>query len=196
MQRPAQTRPTGAGGGAIRVLAIDGSPTGTGRTLTAIGGVLDGAQAEGAEATVIGLSEDDAAERALAAAEESDAFVLGSPMYRASHAAALKAWLDRLPRGMWGEVTAPITARPVVIVGTGATWHHYLGLDPLRSILAGFFAAHVLSPGLYVPHEGFDEEQRLRPDMAEKAALQGRALVELARVLESAEALRALRPHA
>lgn len=178
------------------LLAVDGSPTGAGRTLTAMRAVVEAAEAEGAEATVIGLSEDGAVERALAAAEESAVFVLGSPMYRASYAAPLKAFLDRLPRGMWGEATAPVTARPVAIVGTGATWHHYLGLDPLRSILAGFFGAHVITPGLYVPHEGFGEDRQLLPDLAARASLQGRALMELAGVLESAEALAAVRPQA
>jgi FMN reductase len=177
----------------MRVLAVDGSPTGAGRTLTAIEAVLAGA---GVEAEVLGLAEADGVDRALAAAEESDAFVLGSPMYRASYAAPLKAFLDRLPRGMWGEQTAPITARPVVIAGTGATWHHYLGLDPLRSILAGFFCAHVIPPGLYVPHEGFDEERRLRPDFEAAAQAQGAALAELGEMLPAAPALTGLRPQA
>jgi FMN reductase len=180
----------------VRVLVIDGSPQGGGRTAAAAGEVAGGAAALGAEPELISLGVDGGVEQALAAAEEADAFVIGSPMYRASFAHPLKTLLDALPRGFWGEQTAPITGRAVAIVGTGASWHHFLGLDGLRSVLAGFFAAHVVPPGLYVPREGFGEEGELLDPFAADAALVGRALVELARALEGSEALGRLRPQA
>jgi len=177
----------------VRVIAVDGSPTGRGKTAAAVSGVLAGLPSV-FDTEVVTLA--DGVDPALASLDGADAFVFSSPMYRASYAAPLKALLDRLPRGMWGESSAPITGHAVAIVGTGASWHHFLGLDPLRSVLSGFFAAHVVTPGLYVPGEGFDAEGRLLEKFAELAALQGAALAELAQAVGASPALRAVRPQA
>lgn len=179
----------------LRVLAIDGSPSAPGRTAAALTAVLDAAATAGADHRLVRLSES-GIEMALAAAGEADAFVFGSPVYRASFATPLKALLDALPRGMWGETEAPITGRAAAIVATGATWQHFLALDDLRSVLGGFFAAHVLAPGLYVPHDGFDEQHSLRQPFAEQAERDGRALVDLARAIAASPALAGARPQA
>jgi FMN reductase len=178
-----------------RVLAIDGSPTGSGRTRTVLDAILAGADSAGATARVLTLSETSVPD-AVAAFADADAFVFGSPVYRASFAAPLKSLLDALPRGMWGETEAPITGRAVAIALTGATWHHYLALDGLRSVLAGFFAAHVLTPGLYVPGEGFDEHKALQGPVAAAAREQGAALTELAHAVAASPRLRDVRPQA
>ncbi len=184
----------GAGPGEpVRVLALDGSPTGGGRTEEVIRAVLSGLPAD-VDGELVGLA--DGPDRALAELESADAFIFGSPLYRASFAAPLKLLLDQLPRGMWGESSAPITARAVAVVGTGATWHHFLGLDPLRNVLSGFFAAHVLPPGVYVPSEGFTRDGVLLDSFAGLAAEQGRALVELAAAIANGPALRGLKPQA
>jgi FMN reductase len=180
----------------VRVLALDGSPVGSGRTATAARAVLAGAEEAGAECALASLATSDGVDAALAALGEYEAFVFASPIYRASYATPMKALLDRLPRGMWGETEAPLQGRAAAIVATGATLHHFLGLQDLRSVLASFFAAHVLPPGLYVPGEGFDEAKQLLPDYADAAALTGRALVEQATALAASPALAALRPQA
>ena len=179
----------------MRVLALDGSPQGGGKTATALRAVLESAARAGAETELVGLACPDYRAAAQAAALEADAFVLGSPVYRASYATPLKAFLDGLPRGMWGEETAPVTGRAVAIVCTGATWHHYLALDGLRSVLAGFFAAHVLSPGLYVPGEGFADGELTEP-FAGLARETGTGLVALAGAVAASDALRGISPQA
>ncbi|WP_375388663.1 NADPH-dependent FMN reductase [uncultured Amnibacterium sp.] len=175
------------------ILAIDGSPRGAGRTRLVLDAVLDGARSAGAATTVVELSE--GIDAAVRAAHEHDAFVLGAPAYRAAPAAPMKEFLDRLPRGFWGEQTQPITARAVGLVMTGATTHHYLALDGLRSVLAGFFAAHVLSPGLYVAGDGFVDGAPTEQTSAEAQA-QGRALVALARAIDGSAELQGIRPQA
>lgn len=177
----------------MRALALNGSPTGRGKTATVLRAVLDGLP-DAWDTELVDLA--DGPNAALDRLEQADAFVLGSPMYRATFAAPLKALLDRLPRGMWGERSAPVTGRAVAIVGTGATWHHFLGLDPLRSVLSGFFAAHVVPPGLYVPGEGFTSEGDLAAPYVELASRQGAALAELAEALERSRVLRELVPQA
>lgn len=183
----------------VRVMAIDGSPSGGGRTRTVLEVVLAGSVEAGAEAHLVALAGDEAEARLEGALREvgaGDAFLFGSPVYRASFASPLKAFLDRLPRGMWGETEEPIRARAVGLALTGASWHHYLAMNELRDVLAGFFAAHVLTPGLYVPAEGFTETRRLTAELEELAHAQGVALVDLARAIAGSPALSGVRPQA
>ncbi len=179
------------------MLAIDGSPTSGGRTYAVLRSVLRGAAAAGASGDLVSLAGtvEEAVGNALDAIANAEIFVFGSPVYRATYATPLKALLDRLPRGMWGETEQPITARAVGIVMTGASWHHYLALGDLRNVLAGFYAAHVLSPGLYVPADGFSE-RALQTPYDELARAQGAALVDLAASIAASEALSAVRPQA
>lgn len=177
------------------VLAVDGSPKGGGRTEVALRAVLAGAAETGADTLLVSLAEG-AVAAAVAELGRHDAFVLGAPAYRAAPAAPLKAFLDATPRGFWGETEAPITARAVGLVMTGSTYHHYLALDGLRNVLAGFFAAHVLSPGLYLASESFVEGPALTPKAAAAAAAQGRALVALAQAVAASPDLAGVRPQA
>lgn len=130
---------------------------------------------------------------AVAAAGHFDAFVFGAPVYRAAPAWPMKAFLDALPRGFWAETEAPITGRAVAITLTGATDHHHLALDGLRNVLAGFFAAQVLSPGLYFPASAFAEGSLVSGQL-ELAQAHGRALVELAAGIAGSKDLSAVRP--
>lgn len=186
----------------VRILGIDGSPIGSGRTLAALQVVLRAAEETGAETEVRSLAgaESDTAVLldVIAALATADAAVVGSPVYRASYAAPLKLLLDRLPRGMWRETEAPLQGKAVAVVLTGASWHHFLAVNELRNVLAGFFAAHVVPPGLYLPREGFvsDGSAVLEPSYVERASLQGRALVELATALRASTALAQLTPQA
>jgi FMN reductase len=169
------------------VVAIDGSPVGGGRTATVLRAVA-GTDALSVAGDGIGAVVD--------AVEQADAVVLGSPIYRASFAHPLKHLLDELPRGMWGETRAPLRGKAVSIVATGATLHHFLALDDLRNVLAGFFAAHVVPPGLYVPRDGFGDDGTLLEPYAEQAGLQADALREFAQALGASTALRRLTPQA
>ena len=173
------------------VVAIDGSPVGRGKTTAVLEHVLRGAQDRAAETRIFGLAEGHTPD----VLDGADAVILGSPVYRASYTGVLKSFLDQTQRGMWGEEKAPLCAKAVGIVMTGATQHHFLALDPLRSVLAGFFAAQVVSPGLYVPAAAFGEDGRLSdPDILERAHLLGRGVVDLASAIQSSDALRTASP--
>jgi FMN reductase len=182
----------------LRALAVDCSPTGPGRTGNALGAVLAAAAAAGAETELIHLGGEGAVsvEEAVAKLNGADVFVFGSPIYRATFATPFKALIDATPRGMWGETDAPLTGRAAALVATGASDHHFLGLGRMRDALADFFAAHVVSPGLYVSHAGFGEDRELVPEVAERARLQGQALVELGAAITASQALRAVTPQA
>ena len=128
--------------GPIRILAVNCSPTHGGKTRTALQGVLAGAEKAGADTTVLELA-DHAGDYApvLAAMNAVDAFVFGSPMYRAAYTAQFKALMDSTPRGQWGETDAPLTGRAVLTVATAASDHHLLGPGSMRDVLVDFFSA-------------------------------------------------------
>jgi FMN reductase len=178
-----------------RLAAIDGSPAGAGRTAIVLRAV-ERASGLGDDPAAIHSLATEALEPVVDAIDAADAVVLGTPIYRASYASPLKVLLDNLPRGMWGETRAPLKGKAVCIVATGATLHHFLALHDLRNVLASFFAAHVVPPGLYVPREGFGEAGELIESYAEQAQLQGRALAELTGALQGAPTLRSLMPQA
>ncbi len=178
----------------VGAVLIDGSPTGKGKTFAALEVVGRSVEMAGATVDAISLSEADGFDRALAALDASSAVVLGAPVYRAAAAAPLKQLLDLIPRDRDG--LSPLAAKPVAIVHTGASLHHFLALDGLRGVLAGFFASHVVPPGLYLPREAWSDNGELLEPYAAQAASQGRALVELARLLVPGSALAAVRPQA
>jgi FMN reductase len=185
-------------GSPVAIVAVDGSPTGGGRTAAALSAVLAAAASTGASTSTVAFADEPATgvERALEAIPAADGFVLGSPVYRGSFATPLKSLLDAIPRSNDAELESPLCGKSVAIVLTGASLHHFLALDHLRDVLAGFFAAYVLPPGLYVPREGFGEELSLLDPYADQARLQGLALVELVAALRRSRSLRALRPQA
>jgi FMN reductase len=180
----------------IDVLLVDGSPRGPGRTAAALAAVAAGAGEAGGRTVTVALGGELAAraDEALAQAPRFDAFVFGSPTYRATCTAELKYLLDRMPRGMQGEDAAPLRARATAIVLTGASLHHFLALDSLRNVLGGFFGAYVVPPGLYVPHAGFTDSGELGQEWREQALLQGRAVVELAAAIRRSPDLARLGP--
>jgi FMN reductase len=71
---------------------------------------------------LLGRAADAEVEAAVAAASAASILVLASPVYRATVAGALKAFLDRFPTGGLAGVA-------VVLVATAAVPEHYLSLD-------------------------------------------------------------------
>jgi FMN reductase len=177
------------------VVAVVGSPNAGGRTRVAVDAVLRGAATEGADTEVVELAEGRTADEIGARLGAADAAVFGSPTYRADITAELKGLLDATPRGMWGERSAPLRGTACATVLTGASDHHFLAVEKIRGILGGFFAAQLLSPGLYLPSAAFTEDaSALQAKQQELAELHGRALVELARAVRNSTWLKDLRP--
>jgi FMN reductase len=178
----------------MRVLAIVASPTGGGKSAVAAEAVLLGAREAGAETELIDLADGFSSDDVQAFLDQADGIVFAAPVYRARAAFPLKVLLDGLPRGMWGEARAPLQGKACALALTGATWHHFLAVDELRGVLASFFAAQVLSPGLYLPGEAFTQGTELSQDWSELAASHGAALTDLARAVRESKALSGLRP--
>lgn len=86
-----------------------------------------------------------------------DAFIIASPIYRASMTGALKNALDLLP-------VEALNGKACGIVTMGATLHHYLGADwHLRDVLT-WFGAVVAPTSVYLTSADFEDgELREQP---------------------------------
>ncbi len=175
----------------MRIIGVAGGPEAGGRTSTAIAGVLAGVT--DAETSLIELSQTSVPE-VIVAVEAADAVVFGSPIYRATYSALLKDLLERTERGKWGEKSAPLQGKVAATVLTGASGHHFLALNDLRGVLAGFFAVQVLSPGLYFDHSGYADRSTLNEASAALSAAHGAALSDLAAAVRGSKSLAAITP--
>lgn len=173
------------------VLGVSGSAAQSQRTRALVELVLDGArELEGVHTELVDLASltlefadgrptdqyGPATRAVLERVRQAEAYVFGSPMYRGGMTGALKNLLDLIPK-------EDVVGKAAALVATGASPHHYLGLDlGLRTAMA-FFQVHTVPAILY--GAGFhlvdgrpDDEQLVRD------ALQlGRDLVELARAV-------------
>jgi NAD(P)H-dependent FMN reductase len=78
----------------------------------------------------------------LQVVQEAGAFIFGTPMYRGTLTGSLKNLIDLIPKDY-------ICGKAAGLVATGATDHHYLGLDiGMRTIMA-FFQVHTVPGILY-----------------------------------------------
>jgi len=175
----------------MRLIGIVGGPDAGGRTSTAVAGVLVGAT--GADTDLIELSSANPGDVAAAMAA-ADGIVFGSPVYRATYSSLLKQMLEVTERGRWGERTAPLQGKAAATVLTGASGHHFLAVNDLRNVLAGFFAVQVLSPGLYLDHGSYVDRSTLTGEGAAMAAIHGAGLADLATAVRMSTILAGLTP--
>ncbi|MEJ2885513.1 NAD(P)H-dependent oxidoreductase [Actinomycetospora aeridis] len=181
----------------ITLLGVVGSPSPGGRSFAAARALLDGAAAAGATADVLELADRPDPEAIQRAIEDADGIVFATPTYRARSSSLVKGVLENTGRGVAGDTRAPLLGKATAIVHTGATAHHFLAVDDLRDVLGGFFAAQVLSPGLYFEGADYvdaDGIPTLTDRARELAEAHGRAFAEFTAAVRAAPAVRALRP--
>lgn len=117
-----------------------------------------------------------ATQRAIDLAGRADAFVFGSPIYRASYTGVFKNFFDLMPvEALLGKVAA--------LVATGASFHHYLALDLSFRPIMTFFNMHTVPGVLYGSQEQFLPDQQLGEALREQAESLGRDLVYMAHEL-------------
>ncbi len=81
---------------------------------------------------------------------KADALVLGTPVYRGSYTGILKNVFDVIPNNA-------LVGKPVAVLVTGSTHHHYLSIEHEIKPLLGFFHAHVLPGGVYLSGESYTD---------------------------------------
>ena len=192
----------------IRALGVVASSSRGSRTKVLVDGILAGATRDGAAQSSVVLLADSPLEFAdgtraeereggtaalLEAVDAADVIVFGAPIYRASAPGAMKNLFDLLPRGGFDGNYQALRAKAVAVAATGASDHHFLGLDSMAEILRGFFAAWVVPPGIYASHKEISEG-RLSAPLRDQAEATGRALIDLHRAIASSEAMQSVEP--
>jgi FMN reductase len=106
--------------------------------------------------------------------QRAGAYILGTPMYRGGMTGALKNLIDVIPK-------EHVAGKAAGLVATGASQHHYLGVDlGLRTAMA-FFQVHVVPAALYGATFQLVDGRPDDPKLIEQALQLGRDTVELAR---------------
>ncbi len=80
---------------------------------------------------------------------EADALIVGTPMYRATYTGILKNVFDLIPNDA-------IHGKPVGIVATGGSDHHFLAIEHELKPLIGFFQGLALPGGVYAKNEDYE----------------------------------------
>lgn len=78
----------------------------------------------------------------------ADALVLGTPIYRGAYTGLLKNLLDMLPNDA-------LRGKPVGLVATGGSDHHYLALEHELKPVVGFFDAYVVPGSVYLSNRHY-----------------------------------------
>jgi FMN reductase len=178
---------------ATTLLGIAGSLTKGGTTRTLIDAALQAAKDCSPEITtaVIDLREvtlsfcdgrplheyvDDTPE-VVGRIQAADAYVIGTPIYRGSYTGALKNLLDHVPvEAMMGKVAG--------LIATGATDHHYLGIDQeLRPVLM-WFNMHLVPGSVYARGNQLQGGEIIDEQLRAHVRALGEAVVDLRRLLQ------------
>ena len=173
----------------MKIIGVDASPHGPGKTHKMIAEILAGSAGAGAETQQI-RHDDDEIVRLIA---DADGVVLGSPTYRASPAAAMRLLLERIDRST-KDGQGPLQSTPVIAALTGASPAHFLGTRELSNTLSGFFGTQVLSPDIYVESSAFRPDGSIDAATAQRLQLHGAALTELVCAIRESRHLKKIGP--
>jgi FMN reductase len=136
----------------VRCLGVAGSITSPSRSGALVARALELLRADGAETTLLDLSQlpaegllgrrrEPTVDEALALVSSVEALVLGTPIYRATYTGQLKSFFDLLP-------TDALVGRVAGFIATAAAPGHLLAIDhglrPLVASLGGLGAARAV----------------------------------------------------
>lgn len=124
----------------------------------------------------------------------SDAFIIGTPVYRGSYSGLLKNLLDIVPRGKWQSHHAPFKDRPIGLIATGATDHHYLSVAQELGPIISFFGAYQVGGGVYVNADQFDKNKITDEAIVQRLQTLGRSTAELSQFIDESQYLSNLGP--
>ncbi len=95
---------------------------------------------------------------------------------------------------MWQSDEAPLEDRPVGLVATGATPHHYLSIAQELSPLLSFFGSYQVGGGVYAHSSNFEDYELVDEEVEQRLATLGKAAVELAEAVDESSFLQQLGP--
>ena len=190
----------------LKLLAINGSLTPSpSRTRTLLDLALAGTKSAnpGVETRVLELREfnlafcdgrrpdqyNDDTREALALVAAADAYLVATPVYRASYTGALKNFFDLIPNDPDGA--DPLRGKAVGLIATGGSDHHFLVLEHQLRPLLGFFGAQTVARAVYAHPKDFNATKQVEGKLVGELTRLGEEVVALATFLrESPSAFR------
>ena len=109
---------------------------------------------------------------------EADALVIGTPMYRGTYTGLLKNMFDLIPNDA-------LVGKPVGMIATGGSDHHFLALEHEVKPLLGFFYAHVIPGYVYANNSHYSGKELVDEGILDQLDQLGRAIVNFARIIPS-----------
>ncbi len=156
----------------MKLLGISGGPTQSSKTLLAVNTVLDCSYNYDSSISIETLNISDFNVQFCDARDpakydgdarilidkviEADAYIIGTPMYRGTYTGILKNLFDLIPN-------EAMLGKPVGLVATGGSDHHYLALEHELKPLLGFFLSFVL-PGVVYANNGHYSQGKIDSD--------------------------------
>jgi MsuE subfamily FMN reductase len=78
----------------------------------------------------------------------ADALIVGTPMYRGSYSGVLKNVFDVIPNDA-------LHGKPVGLIATGGSDHHYLAIEHELKPVIGFFSGHAIPGAVYANNQHY-----------------------------------------
>jgi MsuE subfamily FMN reductase len=122
--------------------------------------------------------------QALALVEAADAYLVSTPVYRASYTGALKNFFDLIPNNPNGS--DPLRGKVVGLLATAGSDHHYLVLEHQLRPLLGFFGAQTVARAVYAQSKDFDAEKQVTGKLVGELEQLGQEVMTLAQFFKQA----------
>lgn len=176
----------------MKLLGISGGPTQSSKTLLAVNSALEFASSHDPEIEIetLNISQFDVqfcdardpakyegdARILIDKIIDADAYIIGTPMYRGTYTGILKNLFDLIPN-------ESMIGKPVGLIATGGSDHHYLALEHELKPLLGFFLAIVL-PGVVYANNGHYSQGKIDSDeLTMKLQQLGESIVNFHKIL-------------
>ena len=176
----------------MKLLGVSGGPTQSSKTLLAVKTALESAKTydESVHTETLNISDfnvqycdardpakyENDARLVIDKVVNADALIFGTPMYRGTYTGILKNLFDLIPNDA-------ILGKPVGLIATGGSDHHYLALEHELKPLLGFFLAFVLPGTVYAKNEDYSNGDLTSEEILDKLRQLGTSLVNFHKLL-------------
>ena len=176
----------------MKLLGVSGGPTQSSKTLLAVKTALEYAKAydNNVQTETLNISDynvqfcdardpakyENDARLVIDKVVDADALIFGTPMYRGTYTGILKNLFDLIPNDA-------ILGKPVGLIATGGSDHHYLALEHELKPILGFFLAFVLPGTVYANNEHYSNGNLSSEDIQEKLKQLGTSIINFHKLL-------------
>ncbi len=106
----------------------------------------------------------------------ADALIFGTPMYRGSYTGLLKNVFDLIPNDA-------LMGKPVGLIATGGSDHHYLAVEHELKPLLGFFLAHAIPGSVYANNDHYSNRDLVSQDVLDRLRELAESIVNFLKIL-------------